>query len=81
MLEEILELTRLNVRSKKQRPEIPLEFIYELVRGIERMIETSEFVDPECLKYIERPSSCSANSPVIRKYTNWHCVLESEWKC
>lgn len=57
ILEEILELTRINARHKRSPREIPPEIIIELVEGIHRMMMMAgpRFRDPELMFPIERP--------------------------
>lgn len=58
MLEEILELTRVNTRSKRSHREVPPEIIVELAEGIDRMIRGGHprmLRDPEIMFAIERP--------------------------
>jgi hypothetical protein len=57
ILEEILELTRINARHKRSPREIPPEIIIELVEGIDRMMMMAgpRFRDPELMFVIERP--------------------------
>jgi hypothetical protein len=54
MLEEILELTRLDLRNKKARPEIPADIILDLGRALELMGEVSDTVDPETIQLVGR---------------------------
>ncbi len=57
ILEEILELTRINAKYKRSPREIPPEIVIELVEGIDRMMmmEGPRFRDPGLVFMIERP--------------------------
>jgi hypothetical protein len=57
ILEEILELTRLNTRHRKMSREIPPEIVIELVEGFERILMLSRKggFDSDAIRVIERP--------------------------
>ncbi|MCA9125126.1 MAG: TIR domain-containing protein [Planctomycetaceae bacterium] len=55
ILEEILELSRLNTRNRKSEREIPPEIIMELVEGIEMMMMKGGMRSTRAIHFIERP--------------------------
>ncbi|WP_149496854.1 TIR domain-containing protein [Roseiconus lacunae] len=55
MLEEILELSRLNTRNRKSERELPFEIIVELIEGVEMMIMKGGVRSVHAMRFIERP--------------------------